>query len=229
MIVDVHLAELSSIGVMVRTSERQKLLRQTLDLIVEALIDEELTSLITGELPDTFVSDGLIDYYVILSKTRYIVERETKVRPPNQFFDRLKSHAKYDRKLFRGLVRMKPRAFYNLIDKMRQTKAFGSGKHTEAWIGQRLGVALYRLGRSGNGSGINNTSKQCDCSVGSVVNYTKMTLAGFEELMPEILTFATEDERAAASAKVKQRNGVEECVRGWLAVGGPLTKLLRRE
>lgn len=213
---------------MVRHSKRSSYLRQTLSLLNDALLDEELTSMFTGQPPESLVSDGLVDYHIDLNRKKHTAERSYRARRPHTFFPHLKRLANLDPKMFRGLTRMKPRAFFHLANRLRLTKALGNGKHSEDWVGQRLAVWLYRLGRSGNGSGVRDTSTQCQCSVGSVVNWTNMILAGLEELEPEIMTFATEDERARASAWVQEKTGVEDWGRGWLAVDGTLIDLASR-
>jgi hypothetical protein len=120
---------------------------------------------------------------------------------------------------------MSPRAFYDLVDKLSKTRAFGEGRKTQDWVAEKAATALYRLGRSGNAAGIRDVAINCGCSEGSVTNWTNMTLEGLLELEHEVVTFATEDERQKASAWVQERSGVKEWGKGWAVVDGTMIKL----
>ncbi|SOV07456.1 uncharacterized protein UDID_18911 [Ustilago sp. UG-2017a] len=127
--------------------------------------------------------------------------------------------------MYRGLVRMSPEAFNNLAIRLQQTEAFqwnysSSGVMSLNRVQEILSVALYRLGRSGNGGGECDAALQCGCSVGSIFGYTNRTVAGLLELNNDIMQFASEGERQHAAAWVHNTTGVEEWGKGWLVVDG---------
>jgi len=120
---------------------------------------------------------------------------------------------------------MSPEAFNNLAIQIQQTEAFqwnysSSGVMSLNRVQEILSVALYRLGRSGNGGGKRDAALQCGCSVGSIVGYTNRTVAGLLELNNDIMQFALEGERQHAAAWVRNTTGVEEWGKGWLVVDG---------
>lgn len=213
---------------MVRHSARQKKLQRVYRRYCDALEEESELNEDLADAFDTEVSDALADDYMEISESRYFLPRIYARQQGTPLIEQLDACRSTDQKLFRGLVRMKPRAFYDLVDKMSLTKAFGNGMRSKRWVGKCLSVALYRLGRYGNAGGERDTSVSCACSVGSVIRWTTITLDGLDELERDIMTSATEEERAKASSWVQNRTGVEDWGRGWLVVDGTLVKLDKR-
>lgn len=122
----------------------------------------------------------------------------------------------YDR--FRGYVRMTPPAFDELVRLLEDTAAFAN--ISDSRVAKQLAVALYRLGRSGNGAGERDVAAMCGCSVGSVIDWTHRCVAGLIELRGAVVAWASEQERADAADWVAKRSGVEEWKRGWCLMDG---------
>ncbi|SPC64594.1 uncharacterized protein UHOD_11959 [Ustilago sp. UG-2017b] len=115
---------------------------------------------------------------------------------------------------------MTPLAFKELAKRLEQTKSFNSGQVSIELSREILSVALYRLGRSGNGVGEHDASLQCDYSIGTLIAWTGWTVCGLLELNKEVMQFASEVERQSASAWVQRTTRVEEWGKGWLVVDG---------
>lgn len=217
---------------MVRTSYRQRLLNETVDDIlaiadasngpVEQRGDSETEqdACCDGEESQSDADeliDALLDQYEEISSLRYAAARIQVPRRKENLLDILLDCEEHNHQRFRGLVRMKPAAFRDLVDKLRATRSFGASNGSIRewdWAAERVGVALYRLGRSGNGVRVRDVSLHCGCSDGSVVNWTRMTVDGLNELAHELVPFAAEDERQASSAWVKEKSGCEEWGKG---------------
>lgn len=221
---------------MVRTSDKQFLLDELEWAIMYTLMVESKIQLdlMDSDLPwhpnddleeddddelDHAVSSALIKTYDIISQTRYTVERLQLPSHRDQLIDMLDRYAISNRKLFRGAVRMTPEAFQALTRRLSRTSAFENISSFRR-VQQQVAVGLYQLGRSGNGGGVWDIAFACGCSWGSVHKWTDRTIAGLNELNNEVVTFATEDERAKAKAWVVDKMGTEAWAQGWLVVDG---------
>ncbi|KAJ1585610.1 hypothetical protein NDA15_007921 [Ustilago hordei] len=165
------------------------------------------------------ISFALIRTYDIISQSQYTVECLQLPQRKDPLINMLDRYAVINCKLFRGAVRMTPDAFQALTYRLSTTNAFRSISSFQC-VQQQVAVGLYRLGQSGNGGGVCDVAFACGCSRGSVHVWTDRTIAGLYELNSEVVTFATEDERAKAKAWVADKSGVEEWSRGWLVVDG---------
>ncbi|SPO23074.1 uncharacterized protein UTRI_01752 [Ustilago trichophora] len=223
---------------MVRTSKRVELLNSIesmLELAVASHIEQQQD---TGSVEDPWVwqddlfSDGddndvddsimhqLLDTYMQAASQRYTAPRGRKRRRQDHLVDLLDEYQHTDRKLFRGLVRMTPTAFEDLVTRLHQTRAFNAGQLERSEVREQVAVALYRFGRSGNGAGFRDIALHCGCSQGSVNNWTRRTIEALLEITPEVLTFATEDERSRSARWVSNHVDVPEWSRGWLVADG---------
>lgn len=165
------------------------------------------------------VSQALMKAYSIIQAQRYSVTRTFMPCHRETLIDILDRCKRTDHKTFRGLVRMSPDAFEALTHRLSTTKVFSSIPDFR-YAQLQIAVGLYRLGRSGNGGGVRDIALACGCSWGSVHVWTEKTIQALYELNEEVVTFATEDERAKASAWVVDKTGVEEWGRGWLVADG---------
>ncbi|SPO23563.1 uncharacterized protein UTRI_02242 [Ustilago trichophora] len=223
---------------MVRTSKRVELLNSIesmLELAVASHIEQQQD---TGSVEDPWVwqddlfSDGddndvddsimhqLLNTYMQAASQRYTAPRGRKRRRQDHLVDLLDEYQHTDRKLFRGLVRMTPTAFEDLVTRLHQTRAFNAGQLERSEVREQVAVALYRFGRSGNGAGFRDIALHCGCSQGSVNNWTQRTIEALLEITPEVLTFATEDERSRSARWVSNHVDVPEWSRGWLVADG---------
>ncbi|CDU23334.1 uncharacterized protein SPSC_01963 [Sporisorium scitamineum] len=229
---------------MVRYSEKDLFLHEVEDAIVVARMlelqrhddkvsdsssslsgDDESSSsdseswLDSDDEPDHTLSNHLIQAHCLITQERYLVDREHDLTDSGRIMRLLDRYASTNVKLYRGMVRMSPEAFEDLTERLRSTNAFRSTIDFNR-VRLQIAVGLYRMGRSGNGGGVRDIAIQCGCSWGSVHSWTAKTIEGLNELNKEVMTFATEDERARAKAWVQEKSGVEAWGRGWLAAGG---------
>lgn len=226
---------------MVRTSYRQALLNELADDVLDAYIasavlsDSSLSDSSTTTLDGTSTessssdssdndedADMILDAYQEVSGQRYAAERVKVLRRAERMIDLLLYWERRNAQRFRGQARMKPAAFRDLVERLRYTTPFqGDGTlRSWDWVAEKVAVAFYRLGRSGNGAGARDVAQNCGCSEGSVVNWTRMTVDGLNEISDEVVTFATEDERQSSSAWVQERTGCDAWGRGWACVDG---------
>ncbi|SAM83977.1 uncharacterized protein UBRO_20801 [Ustilago bromivora] len=119
---------------------------------------------------------------------------------------------------------MTPEAFEALVLRLSTTVAFQHITNS-CKVRQQVTVGLYRLGCSGNGDGVCDIAFACGCNWGSVDAWSRRMVDGLYELNQEVVTFATEDEGANASAWVVEKSGVEEWGWGWLVADGTHIKL----
>ncbi|SAM73018.1 uncharacterized protein UBRO_21051 [Ustilago bromivora] len=119
---------------------------------------------------------------------------------------------------------MTSKAFEALVLRLSTTVAFQHITNS-CKVRQQVTVGLYHLGHYGNGGGVHDIAFACGCSWGSVDAWSRRTVDGLYELDQEVVTFATEDKRANASAWVVEKFGVEEWGRGWLVTDGTHIKL----
>ncbi|SPO27720.1 uncharacterized protein UTRI_10166 [Ustilago trichophora] len=161
-------------------------------------------------------SRKLVELYTMVQQKRYSVPRTHVMGRNEKLVDLLDRHATTNTRLYRGLVRMTPEAFDNLASRLQSTQAFGSGSLPLRKVREIVSVALYRLGRSGNGGGERDASLQCGCSVGSLIGWTDRTIEGLLELNKEVMRFASKGERSRAKAWVRNTSGADEWGRGWL-------------
>ncbi|SPO30118.1 uncharacterized protein UTRI_05957 [Ustilago trichophora] len=169
---------------------------------------------------DDSIMHQLLDTYMQAASQRYTAPRGRKRRRQDHLVDLLDEYQHTDRKLFRGLVRMTPTAFEDLVTRLHQTRAFNAGQLERSEVREQVAVALYRFGRSGNGAGFRDIALHCGCSQGSVNNWTRRTIEALLEITPEVLTFATEDERSRSARWVSNHVDVPEWSRGWLVADG---------
>lgn len=119
---------------------------------------------------------------------------------------------------FRGLVRMVPSAFEDMALQLATTKAFADCSLSS--LREKLAVAMYRLGRSGNAAGFRDVAYACSCSEGSVYNWTSNVVDGLNELSDSVLLWASEEERVAAKQWVLDKSGVDKWSQGWAVLDG---------
>jgi hypothetical protein len=96
------------------------------------------------------ISEELLDVYAALSEERYIAPRNSIPRRSEKMIDVLESMSQTSPKRFRGFVRMSPKAFDDLVTRLRKTNAFRNGRKSHAWVTERVATVMYRFGRSGN-------------------------------------------------------------------------------
>ncbi|SPO27686.1 uncharacterized protein UTRI_10164 [Ustilago trichophora] len=214
---------------MVRVSSKQELLNQLQtaiqhSILFETLLNSELA--IDNNCSDSYDDDyeyafarALAVMYLAVLSDRYSVERHLLSRRKDTILDRLDHYSEYNHKLYRGLVRMTPQAFEDLTLRLSSTDVFKNTRNYRR-VQMQIAVGLYCLGRSGNGGGVRDAAFACGCSWGSVHLWTEKTIKALYEINTEVVTFATKDERAKASAWVKEKSGVEEWGRGWLVADG---------
>ncbi|SPO27276.1 uncharacterized protein UTRI_10393 [Ustilago trichophora] len=222
---------------MVHVSPKQELLNKLKMALQFSIVAETMmnsTSTLDDDLDDSDDNDYGDEYdyddnyafsralaiaYLAVQSDRYSVDRRIMPRRRDTILDRLDHYAEHNHKLYRGLVRMTPQAFEDLTLRLSSTDVF---KETRIYrrVQMQIAVGLYCLGRSGNGGGVRDAAFACGCSWGSVHLWTEKTIRALYEINTEVVTFATEDKRAKASAWVKRKSGVEEWGRGWLVADG---------
>ncbi|KAE8184648.1 hypothetical protein CF328_g7798 [Tilletia controversa] len=164
-----------------------------------------------------------------MQQTRVLLDRRAPRDTP-RLIDRLDrltdTHRETDISFFRHLVRMLPEAFDAIASLIATHEAFlVKPRHPGAPVREQLAVALYWLGRSGNGASAATVAFACGCSEESVIAYTGRVVDALFDHRRRILCWASQREKEDAQAWVAQRAKCTEFGNGWSMVDGSLIPL----
>ncbi|KAF7308036.1 DDE Tnp4 domain-containing protein [Mycena kentingensis (nom. inval.)] len=88
-----------------------------------------------------------------------------------------------DQKRFQNMLRLTPYCFDVLLHLIQDHPIFSNNSNNaQAPVEQQLAVALYRLGRYGNGASVHDIARIAGCSEGSVENFTKRVFTAIASL-----------------------------------------------
>ncbi|CCF50024.1 hypothetical protein NDA11_000593 [Ustilago hordei] len=100
----------------------------------------------------TPLSAGIICMYTLITQQQYSVSWIHTQGHSEKLIELLDQYAMMKPTIFQGLVQMMPLAFQELAKCLQQMKSFNSGQVSIKQSREILSVALYQLGKSGNGA-----------------------------------------------------------------------------
>lgn len=170
-----------------------------------------------SDFDDTFITIAEVLWQMLNQlNARCVFARRIHVPRSMKMVDWVDYWAMRNPRRFRGLVKMVPSAFEDLALQLATTMPFAKCTHSKVW--EKVMVAMYRLGQSGNAAGFRDISYACGCSEGSVYNWTSDVVDGLNELSDSVVIWATEEECATAKQWVLDKSGVDKWSRGWAVV-----------
>jgi hypothetical protein len=161
---------------------------------------------------------------------RYNEPRDELPGPPGQMKHLLEvtKHARPDH--FRQDMRVTPRTFDKLVDKLVDDPVFtNNSRNAQMPVEEQVAIILYRFGKSGNAAGLQPVANWAGVGKGTVVKVTHRVLMamlrhGFLSLQVRL---PTEEEKEEAKAYVEEAS-CKAWRGGWCFVDGTLVPLFDR-
>ena len=152
----------------------------------------------------------------MLDAQRYQVPRVPLPKPPPDMpfvLTTLKERWPEDDR-FRQQLRVNPFTFDRIVDRIKDDLVFHNDSNFEQTaVEDQVAVAFYRMGRSGNGASIRDTSAWSGHGDGTVVLFTERVMTALlrQDLINEVLAMPTDEERENAAEWVESVS----CVHRW--------------
>ncbi|EGZ19437.1 hypothetical protein PHYSODRAFT_298000 [Phytophthora sojae] len=191
---------------MPKTSDRQKVIADVIDLLALAVLEDELDEDAGGSSPfDDWTEcfpvestvDEVHDILLQLLSRRYMTAKVNKPRShefASQYFLNL------DDDDFRQLTRTTRESFEFISNKIKDHRVFQNiSDHPQAPIWLQLAVALDRLGTNGNGSSLGRTTKIWGVGTGTLDLFTDRVVIALIDMSDEYI------KRPIQTSEAKQR------------------------
>ncbi|KAE8988112.1 hypothetical protein PR002_g21859 [Phytophthora rubi] len=176
---------------MQRVSERQRLLRDIVDVMAVATLEEEDDDLLHSAQGRAAVTedqllfselDQVSDMLQLVESSRYLVDRE-RIDSCTQFNAEI-FMASYPTSRFRQRTRMDKSSFERVVNKIKDNPVFyNDSPCSQAPVWMQLAVALDRFGNYGSGASLSRSQELWGIGKGTVDDYTDRvvkTLLGSE-------------------------------------------------
>ncbi|VDC03502.1 unnamed protein product [Peniophora sp. CBMAI 1063] len=158
---------------------------------------------------------------------RYEMPRDNNPRPPahlDYFLDVVK-----DRRpdLFREELRVTPRSFDSLVERLEDDAVFANDSSNEQMpVEHQIGIFLYRTGYHGNAAKVQKVAWWSGYSVGTVLLATRRVMTAIlrRDFLDENMRWPTEEEKEEAKQWVEDHS-VKQWRDGYLFVDGTLVPL----
>lgn len=168
----------------------------------------------------------------VRSHIKYLTE--TRVLEPNhvhklsQLYLVLVLYKTYDPKRFRKNLRIAPKTFDQLVQKIMNNPVFiSTGSHAQIPVEEQLAIALYRFGHFGNAAAVEAIAQWAGISAGAVVLCTRRIMQAILALHDKAVHWPSPAEKEAAKEWIEAAS----CVawrNGWLLVDGTLVPLAEK-
>lgn len=131
---------------------------------------------------------------------------------------------------FRQQLRVNPSTFDAIVRRIEDDPVFANqSSNSQMSVEDQLAITLYRFGRSGNASGLQDVANWAGVAKGTVSLVTKRVMTAIlrPEFMSQAVRFPDEDEKREAKEWVRQHS-CHVWRHGWCFVDGTLVPLAAR-
>jgi hypothetical protein len=204
---------------MPRVSERQQILREIIDAMAVAILDEEAEDEFgdddeqaleqLGDEEHTSATDEIAALLILVESHRYLQGHD---RLPKSIDFRTAGFGARSSKEFRRMTRMDRYSFYCVVGEIEQHAVFYSTSdlgQAPVWV--QLAVALDRLGNYGNGVSLGRTQKLWGIGHGTCVLYTTRVLIALKSLASKYVAWPDATGCRSISRRMG-RTGFRGCV-----------------
>ncbi|KIJ42752.1 hypothetical protein M422DRAFT_170775 [Sphaerobolus stellatus SS14] len=229
---------------MPRQTDRQVLTEEVLVLFTQQLLTEEqesLNNLLYEEPNDSDSDDGedipapqLSEVYLEilreLHSSRYLQQRISILKTPQQLWLTLNVYKKDHPELFRSYLRISPATFDILVQTIQGHSVFhNQSNQQQIPVDQQLAVTLFRFGHYGNAATLQKVGLWAGFGYGTVDLCTKRIMAAIcdARFRRAVMQWPTERQKEDAKAWIESRSCPSWCD-GWLMVDGTLVPLFAR-
>jgi hypothetical protein len=162
--------------------------------------------------------------------TRYLGDRGHVAKAGNLHLAWVYAGNPNDHGRFTNMLRVSPYVFGVLLDLIKDHEVFQNNSNMpQSPVEQQLAVALYRLGRYGNGASLEDVARVAGCSEGSVEAFTNCVFSAIEDLHDLFVRPLTPEEKEAEKIWMDKHLGFKGLWReGWLMYDGTIVVLYAR-
>ncbi|KAG9076183.1 hypothetical protein FS749_012072 [Ceratobasidium sp. UAMH 11750] len=182
-------------------------------IFCEIVYEEEGAQLSAEEEEDQLLVD-LVTYYAIMH-TRYLAQRVRIPRVGNIHVLWEYARDPVYHHLFIKLVRVAPRTFYHILAEIEENLVFcNNSAQPQTPVEIQLAVALYRLGRYGNGASFDDVAFLAGIGHGTVALFTRRIIKALLDIHGIYVRLLTDEERIQEREWVLERMGCPEFAPG---------------
>ena len=175
---------------------------------------------------DTRTTTSISDLLGVIMETRVVNPHEVS---KNSQLDLVLVEFKTDDvKRFRQNLRVAPRTFDSLLNKIENHPVFSNNSYTsQIPVCEQLAITLFRLGHDGNAASVAAVAQWAGVSSGAVVKCTRRVMVSFLALHDAVIHWPTEEQKEGAKAWVESVS-CAEWRNGYCMVDGTLVPLSQK-
>jgi hypothetical protein len=202
------------------------------------LIDSFLLSMVTRDIflpPENLEEYSLnlqkdLETLALLEETRYLNERPPVPKRGNLDLAWEFSQDPAHHHRFINMLRVSPLVFLSLLDLIEDHNVFRNDANlSQTPVEKQLAVALFRMGRYGNGASVEDIARGAGCSEGSVENYTNRCFEAILSLQGQFVKKLTPAEKEIEKEWMDNHLGFRGSWRdGWVMYDGTIVVLYRK-
>jgi len=175
----------------------------------------------------------LLDTFQILhhiTTTRYLQPRHSIIKLGQLELLTAFSQSEADLNQFLRIVRVSPFVFNSIVDMIEHDLVFqNNSQHEQTPVDVQLAVALYRMGRYGNGASLEDVAQFAGIGKGTVVDFTRRCFTAIERLHPLFVRALTPDEKEHEKKWIDRHLGFRGLWRnGYLMYDGTIVPLAEK-
>ena len=171
-----------------------------------------------------------LDMYHAIKNTRYLNPRTSVPKSGSLHLAWEYAQNPLHHDLFVQMLRVSPRVFTVVIELIKDHPIFRNNSNVpQTPVDYQLAVALYRMGRFGNGASLADVAREAGCSEGSVELWTDRCLTAIESLHDIFVRPLTAEEKEAEKEWIDTNMGFRGLWRdGWIMYDGTIIVLYAR-